>query len=378
MVMRKNVYTIALLVIIGWSQMVFSQKPKIENLIVQQNMDNLKVEITFNVYNFNQETMTVLVKISDDDGATYTVPAVSFSGDYGLGILSGPNKSIIWDAVTDYPEQYGENYRVKLIASDARITAIKPVLEGTFLMGGSGADNQPKHDVYLDYFEISPHAVTNEEYKLFCDATNRAYPEEGGSYQAPIGYFANYGSYPVVGVSWYDAIAYCNWLSQLKGLEPCYDLQTWSYDATKNGYHLPSEAQWEKAVRGNLVEKIYPWGDTAPTNQCNFTGYNGSLRYLMANFDGQGNGPLPADSLIANGYGLKNIVGNVWEWCNDWYNDEYYSISPLINPLGPETGSERVYRGGAWNTNESNVTCAFRSRKDPNRKRYDIGFRVAR
>jgi len=351
--------------------------PFIDTVMVEQNQDNFLVEITYHVFDLDNDPMIVLVKVSDDGGTTFNVPAHTFSGDYGLGILSGSNKKIYWDAVNDYPDQYGVNFRVKLIVSDAKINQLKQIDAGNFSMGEGAGIDDPVHDVYLDQYWISPHEVTNEEYRLFCDMTNRDYPPEGGTYQAPVTYFYNFPEYPVVGVSWYDAVSFCNWLSELEGLDPCYDLMTWEYDSTKNGYHLPTEAQWEKAARGNLVQKIYPWGDEPPGNRCNYNGYSGVLTSIMPDFEND-RGPLPVDSLNANGYGLLNMAGNVWEWCNDWYGRNYYIDSPAENPLGPETGYEKVIRGGAWNTSEIRLHCAFRERYVPDTKQYDIGFRIAR
>ncbi len=351
--------------------------PVIDNVSVRQNMENLNVEIDYTAFDLDNDTLIVLVKMSQDGGTTFTVPAVTFTGDYGLGITSG-TRSIIWDAVADYPNQYGNNFRVKLIVSDAKINKMVVIPQGTYSMGEGVADDGPVHDVTLDLFHICPHVVTNEEYKLFCEMTNRAAPPEGGANQAPIGYFINYGDYPVVSVSWYDAVLYCNWLSELAGLELCYNTTTWAYDSTKNGYHLPTEAQWEKASRGGLVQKIYPWGDEEPANRCNYNGYAGDLVSLMPDFLND-RGPLPVDSLNVNGYGLLNAVGNVWEWCNDWYSYDYYANSPQTNPLGPETGSEKVIRGGAWDSEPTRLHCAYRQQRfSPSTKKYNIGFRIAR
>jgi formylglycine-generating enzyme required for sulfatase activity len=182
-------------------------------------------------------------------------------------------------------------------------------------------------------------------------------------------------------VSWYDAVLYCNWLSRLEGLEPCYSTKDWSFNTNKDGYHLPTEAQREKAARGALQQQTYPWGDGDPGNRCNYTGYVGELlakQGIMADFSGRGRGPLPVDSLDANYYGLYHMAGNVWEWCNDWYQEDYYFQSPAQNPLGPSSGNEKVLRGGAWNTSEVNLHCAKRYRQSPATKRYDIGFRIAK
>ena len=352
--------------------------PVIDTVRVEQRINTKKVDIYYDVLDFDNDSLVVLLKVSDDGGATFNIPAQTFSGDYGLGIVPGNNKQIMWNAGIDYPEQVGENYRVKLIVSDVKIDDISQLEQGNFLMGEGAGIDDPVHEIMLDAYGICTHAVSNEEYKLFCDDTNRNCPQEGDNYQAPTGYFLNFRNYPVVGVSWYDAVSFCNWLSELDNLEPCYNLSNWTYDSSKNGYHLPSEAQWEKASRGALSQKTYPWGDAAPGNRCNYRNYAGALQEMMPNFDGQGRGTLPVDSLNANYYNLYNIAGNVWEWCNDWYEENYYNQSPSENPQGPNSGDFKVLRGGAWNTAEIKLHCAARYSKVPGTKRYDIGFRIAK
>ena len=350
--------------------------PIIDTVQVSQDPNTKIVEIDYSVFDLDQDTMVVLLRVSADGGQTFRVPAQTFSGDFGLRITSGDRK-IYWDAMKDYPEHYGENYVVKLWASDAKIDLTNIVPEGFFNMGMSGGIDNALHSVGADTFWISPHEVTNEEYRLFCDLTDYPHPAEGGTNLAPVGYFVNYPKYPVVGVSWWDALAYCNWLSEVAGLEPCYDMQTGDYDSSKSGFHLPTEAQWEKAARGGLDQMSYPWGNDSPVNRCNYNEYSGYLEPFMADF-GANRGPLPVDSLVANGYSLKNMAGNVWEWCNDWYSRDYYDSSPSQNPLGPDTGTEKVVRGGAWNSSSTYIQCAFRERFAPEVKRFDIGFRIAR
>ena len=376
--MRRKLSKIIIFCVLFFTYSAFGQNsvPVIDTVNVIQNQGSMSFDINYNVVDFDGDSLLVLVKISNNGGVSFNVPAQTFSGDYGLGILSGINKQIIWDAGTDYPEHYGENFRVKLIVSDVKINKMAAVLQGYFTMGEEGVERV--HQIILDSYGICTHAVSNEEYKLFCDETNRDYPQEGGMYQAPTTYFANYRNYPVLGVSWYDAVAYCNWLSSLDGLESCYDLTNWTYNSTKSGYHLPTEAQWEKAARGKLVKMDFPWGNSPAGGRCNYLYYDGSLISIMADLDGNKKGTLPVDTLTANGYGLFNMAGNVWEWCNDWFQRNYYDVSPSENPLGPETGDEKIIRGGAWNTSEIKLHCAFRDRYPPETKRFDIGFRIAK
>jgi formylglycine-generating enzyme required for sulfatase activity len=364
-----------------FSNLVFSQNnnPVIGTVNVQQREGTFLVDIYYDVTDIDNDPLIIYVQVSDDSGKTFKVPATTFTGDYGFDIIPGSNKQIVWDAGEDYPEQYGESFRVKLIASDINLGHVASIPQGTFSMGDSSglSDQQPRHEVTLNEYYISPHAVTNAEYKIFCDMTGHPYPPEGGSSQPPQDYFIGYPDYPVVGVSWYDAVRYCIWLSEQQGYSACYDTTDWSYDPSKNGYHLPTEAQWERAARGGLERMKYPWGDGDPGTRCNYQFYQGILVNEMADFS-NGRGTLAVGKFPPNGFGLYDMAGNVLEWCNDWYQEEYYNESPSENPPGPNTGSDKVIRGGAWNRSETYLQCAFRDKKSPNNKRFDIGFRIVR
>ena len=202
------------------------------------------------------------------------------------------------------------------------------------------ADELPVHTVYLDAFYIDKYEVTNALYKKFMEATGHRTP----------GYWTN-PSYnqpdqPVVGVSWDDAEAYARW----------------------SGKRLPTEAEWEKAARGGLVGKRYPWGNDISHNDANYSGISGTDIW---------NGPAPVGKFPPNGYGLYDMAGNVWEWVADRYLSNYYSISPQNNPTGPDTGSYRVLRGGSWDYDTYFLRCARRYYYGPTDTRYDVGFRCA-
>jgi hypothetical protein len=216
---------------------------------------------------------------------------------------------------------------------------------------------------------------------------------------------------------WPGAVTYCNWLSDQNGLQSCYDLTTWNCDFTQNGYRLPTEAEWEYAGRGGHYDPYlkYPNGDTVYPTQTNIpvsgdpyeTGpypqttpvgfYDGSLK-LKADYNWPGNAASYQTSDGANGYGLYDMQGNVWELINDWYGQNYYSISPYDNPTGPSSGfimpdgkPYRGMRGGNWyngytidgvNDGHSRVSnrnpSYYRGPQDPNHPWYHIGFRVVR
>ena len=356
-----------------------NSSPVIDTVHVEQIAGTFQVDIRYTVTDADSDPLIIYFHVSSDSGKTFTVPVRTFTGEYGFNIEPGVNKHIFWDAGQDFPEQFGAKFQVKLTASDLNLSQIIAIPPGTFSMGDStGPDEQqPRHDVYLNEYGIAPFAVTNAEYKIFCDMANRTYPPEGGENQASQGYFLDYPNHPVVGVSWYDAARYCNWLSAQQGYSACYDTTTWSFDSGKDGYHLPTEAQWERAARGNLTNKLYPWGDDPPGNRCNYRDYDGDLVSSMPNFS-NGRGTVSVGKFSANGLGLYDMAGNVWEWCNDWYRDNYYSQSPAQNPYGPTSGDGRVVRGGAWNKSAFYIRCATRQGVNPTTKNYETGFRIAR
>ena len=199
---------------------------------------------------------------------------------------------------------------------------------------------KPRHRIWLDAFEIARYPVTRGEYARFLN--EMPYPEPKGWHDPLL----SDPNQPVVGVSWFAATSYCEWLSK-------------QYPAT---LRLPTEAEWEKACRGGLEDAEYAWGDQAP----------GEIQY----FRGEWKGPKPVGLWGPNGYGLFNIGDNVHEWCLDWYGADYYASSPEKNPAGPESGTRRVSRGGSWRHQIKASRAAHRSSLPPEYQYTDYGFRV--
>ena len=244
---------------------------------------------------------------------------------------------------------------------------------GEFQMGSNDSeareDAKPVHTVYLDAFYMDAYEVTNAQYKQFVD-TNPEWAKDripssyhdgdyldhwnGNSYPS------GKGNHPVTNVSWYGAMAYAQWA----------------------GKRLPTEAEWEKAARGGLVGKKYPWGDT--------------INFIKANY-GKNGDTTPVGNYAPNGYGLYDMAGNVWEWCLDAYSIDFYTTSPRRNPIAgagsisrvtsnfTNVKTARVVRGGAWTgsmivgtDDHMFIRVAFRTRLNPSLQADDIGFRCAR
>lgn len=300
---------------------------------------------------------------------------------------------------------------------------------GTFEMGESFQDREPDerpvHSVKLFSFYMSRHEITNGEYSAFL---NSAYPAQlkvvSGIVYALSDTANNYpycttssassgspnsGEYsqisfsdstfsvqpkgnrdmsndPMVMVSWYGAVAYCNWQTRRGGKEPCYILSKWKCDFTKNGYRLPTEAEWEYAARGGLAGKRFPWGDTVNHSRANYRANGDAYSfdtspYTTWTFHRTWNDKIypytcPKSSFSPNGYDLSEMTGNVWEWCNDWYESNYYSYSPQSNPTGPMTWRYRVLRGGSWYYDALDCRVASRHHDSPANRSRDIGFRI--
>ena len=203
-------------------------------------------------------------------------------------------------------------------------------------------DEKPAHQVWVDAFELAAFQTTNAEYGRFLEETRHPSPLlwDDPDFKNP--------EQPVVAVSWFDAVAYCVWLS----------------GTFCKQYRLPTEAEWERAARGGVEGETFPWGNCAPEELPNYTN-----RWKS--------GPEPVGLFAPNPYGLYNLGDNVHEWCADWYDAAYYAGSPERNPQGPLSSSRRASRGGSWRHHIKVTRTAARSSIPPEFKYADYGFRVA-
>jgi len=219
-----------------------------------------------------------------------------------------------------------------------------PIPAGWFHMGSeAGQENErPVHRVCIDAFYLAACQTTNAEYGRFLRAT--------GSQAPPLWTDANFNQpeQPVVAVSWFAAVKYCEWLGGMTGYK----------------YRLPTEAEWERAARGGVEGKLFPWGDDPPESLPNY-----EKRWKT--------GPEPVACSAPNAFGLYDLCQNVHEWCSDWYQADYYAVGAERNPQGPATGERRASRGGSWRHHIKVTRCAARSSIPPDFQYADYSFRVA-
>ncbi len=267
------------------------------------------------------------------------------------------------DITVDWTEA-GKKLAAERVANWKTKAEMVMVPAGEFLMGSDKKTDRlayrseiPQHRVYLDAFEIGKYEVTALEYLKFVLATNRSpqldWRYDGGNFQDSMAH------HPIMHVTWYDADAYCKWADQ----------------------RLPTEAEWEKAARGS-DGRLFPWGqEYAGPTRANFgrTGLSGPVRDRperlllyppIISVDKYENALSP--------YGLYQTIGNVAEWVADWYNPDYYKTAHDRNPQGPETGTQKAFRGGGWMDSTTTMRVAMRNGTDPNTKINWLGFRCAR
>ena len=210
---------------------------------------------------------------------------------------------------------------------------------GWFAMGWETGlpSERPRHRVWTDAFAIARYPVTNAEYAPFLADTSVPAPPwwRDARFSAP--------EQPVVGPSWFEAVAFCRWLSA----------------RTRARFRLPTEAEWEKAARGGLDGERYPWGSERP--------------------DGQALERPPAVTATReNPLGIAALSGVCHEWCLDWESPTYYADAPAYSPAGPSAGTRRISRGGAWRHRDPFSPVAHRSSLPPALRYSDYGFRVLR
>jgi formylglycine-generating enzyme required for sulfatase activity len=241
------------------------------------------------------------------------------------------------------------------VSGTAKVTPKKMIYVegGTFQMGSTngGSSEQPIHTVTVSSFLIGKYEVTQKEW------------------QEVMGYNPSYSegdNRPVESITWYDAVEFCNKLSEKEGLTPAYTINGFdvSCNWSANGYRLPTEAEWEYAAKGGKKSKNYKYSGSDNIDD---------VAWYDANSDGRSH---DVGTKAPNELGIYDMSGNVWEWCWDWYGS--YSSSPSSNPRGPNSGSSRVDRGGSWSYYDGSCRVAYRNYRSPGDSLDVFGFRIVR
>jgi formylglycine-generating enzyme required for sulfatase activity len=211
---------------------------------------------------------------------------------------------------------------------------------GWFEMGSADEDetDQKLHKVYVSAFYLDKTPVTQQEYE-------RLIGKNPSHWQGPTN--------PVDQIRWREAAAYCNARSKAEGLQPAYDAETWECNFAADGYRLPTEAEYEYALRAGSKSEYY-FGDSVAEL--------GRHAWFKENSP---RGTHPVGEKPPNAFGLCDMIGNVWEWCQDRYQEDYYRHSPERDPRGPEKGENRVVRGGCWNSRPTDCRSAYRNYEMP-------------
>ena len=296
-------------------------------------------------------------------------------------------ESPYWFVDVTAPPALRRFYRVPVVVPP---TGMALIPAGAFAMGDAldGLSDAPVHTVNVSAFYMDKYAVTKalwDEVYLWAVTHGYSFTFAGSGKAA---------NHPVQTVSWYDCVKWCNARSEKEGRVPAYYAdagQTVLYRSGQvnvsssgvkwsSGYRLPTEAEWEKAARGGLSGQRFPWGNTISQGQANYYASSGSYSYDLSPegfhpaYSGGGYPyTSPVGSFAANGYGLYDMAGNVWNWCWDW-NGSYASGSQS-DPVGPTSGFNRVFRGGSWISNAYFCRTADRYAYSPDGIDFDVGFR---
>ncbi len=400
--------------------------PVVSNITAEQITDGSKlVNIYYDLFDANNDLCDISLLISQDAGLTYTYTpdSANLSGHIGSDISPGNNKHIIWDAGNENQDFSADNYFLKITAEDNTYLQIAtPVIspepetydeaqtititceteDVEIYYSLDGTDPDQTSTLYTSPFNLGSSAtvkaraykedwqeseiasadyVINTDFVLVeggtfhngtADVTLSSfyigrYEVTQAEYQAVMGNNPSYFSgsdKPVEYVSWFDAVEYCNARSIQEGLTPCYNTSNWTCNINANGYRLPTEMEWMFAAKGGNQEPATGYNQYAGTDvEAELTNY----AWYSSN---SGSTTHNVGTKVPNQLGLYDMSGNVWEWCNDWYGS--YSSSAQTDPVGPATGSDRVYRGGSWCSSATNCRVAFRNNNYPTNSSYYI------
>lgn len=386
--------------------------PVIRNVIAVPRLGTTLVDIGYDVSDTTRP-LDIAVDIAGSDGSLRRIPSSGLRGAIGDNVVPGSNLRIVWDTGVPGAGGYAATDCVMVVANESPLPAgfvLVPAGDVELELRTDQFNAGPKRSfrrAYVSAFFISRYEISNEIFERVWK-----WGESHGYSMFPQGKGLNglrkSAIHPVTSVSWDAAVCWCNARSEMEELKPCYTvsgevLRSDSIgdgevfcDWKANGYRLPTEAEWEKAARGGLVGKMFPWGDTISQKQANYLCDNASFCHSFPELtawdinENRGYHPdylaggepytSPVGSFPPNGFGLYDMAGNAGEWCWDWHDE--YRTENEPDPRGPPTGSTRVFRGGGWSLSGYQQSCGWRGSLNPSipylDQRQGIGFRVVR
>jgi formylglycine-generating enzyme required for sulfatase activity len=328
--------------------------------------------------------------VEADDVDLMTALASALSEEYKLGV-SQPGaswlRSFALAGETGASSGQAENAERAVINSIGMKLVLIPA--GQFTMGSPDTErdrdrDETQHPVRITHtFYLAAYETTQQEFQDVLGRNPSRFSSQSGNSKVT---GIDTRRFPVEYVSWYEAVDFCNSLSSKEGLPPYYRLQGVVRESdgaisdlaaveilSGRGYRLPTEAEWEYACRGGATSPFH-FGSQLTGREANTNGYS---------YGADGAGPNLARTAAVgayspNAFGLFDLHGNVWEWCQDWYGQDYYATSPADDPTGPASGTFRVLRGGSWFNFPRNARAAYRFRSQPHTRDHNFGFRVAR
>ena len=295
---------------------------------VNSKQSGLTIEIFYDITGSNEEDrFNVVLFCSIDGGNTFSTDLKHVEGDVGYNISGGFGKKIVWYVLDEMNHLIASEVvfkvRLEYLPEEARTLIF--VKGGKYIMGrNSGSfDEMPAHEVYLNDFYIGQFEVTVKEYKKFCFENKYLMPDKNIAWN---------NDHPITYIDWFDANAYCQWLSNKTGKK----------------FRLPTEAEWEYVARGGINSNNYIFAGSDNIN--NIGWYKSNSEGVTQSIVG---------NLSPNELNIFDMSGNVWEWCYDWYKENYYEQSPTNNPKGPRIGKLKTGRGGSWHDPAVPVTYRF-------------------